>query len=569
MTTVTIAHIQKTAKLLKTEPALNIADVKGKIDNQHSSVVDRAVLMDNGDLLFSDLSPQGIKRAQNSSIKLKGLGVNACPRPTSEDVIKIIVDNGPTENQNAKSIIDIGSTQELSRTQVLFRQLLVYAHKYNTSDVHIETNDETDVAKLRIRIDGELTYIAENQFCWPASECTSVASTLVAFDAQGKWDVDRPIDSSCEVKINSDITIPIRYSHVPIKPKGLSIAIRLFDDSSTNVIPSFEELGYSESEQGLLKIIFRYPFGLVLFTGPTGSGKSTAMQAGISRVPDTKKVITFEDPVEKIIPGACQVEINKDDKTRDLPNYARIVLRQNPNVIVYGESRDLSILNHASEQADTGHLVLTTLHTNGAPEAVDRMHAMGMAWVDIAKHDHLRAIIAQRLVPKLCNSCKLPLHDAIERTWATDDHLRIWNYFKNIEGEHEAQAKNIYTKNNDQANACKECDGRGHIGRRPMIEIVILSEKDRDYISKGDVSGWIQHMKSHGWERMTDKAHKYIFRGEICPLATESYVSTPFGIDSTTFDYRAFDKAIKDAADNRIQMAMSRVQSQLTGGMAN
>ena len=211
-----------------------------------------------------------------------------------------------------------------------------------------------------------------------------------------------PQDGRIQVKMGKK-SIDLRVSTIPTN-HGESVVMRILDKSSLSL--GLPELGFLTDDQGTIERMITLPDGIMLVTGPTGSGKTTTLYACLNYInrPD-RKIITVEDPVEYQMAGINQVQVNADIGMT-FPAALRSMLRQAPNIIMIGEIRDLETASIAINASLTGHLVFSTLHTNDAPGAVARLVDMGVKPFLVATS--IRAILAQRLVRKLCTNCKHP-----------------------------------------------------------------------------------------------------------------------------------------------------------------
>ena len=262
------------------------------------------------------------------------------------------------------------------------------------SDIHIEGSDQTMI--IRNRLDGALRKVAE----YPAERFSGVSSRLKLMAHLNIMESRKPQDGRITVTLQSR-AIHMRISVVPLV-RGESIVLRLFHREDRLIRPV--DLGFPPEAVAFLRSLFQLPYGLVLVTGPTGSGKSTTLNAFLTEIKDDeKKIITMEDPVEYVIPGLDQIQVHEEIGLT-FGALLRRVLRQDPDVIMVGEIRDEETAELAVRAALTGHLVLATLHTNDAPTALNRLTDMGIPPYLVGAV--LRGVLAQRLVRKLCQECR-------------------------------------------------------------------------------------------------------------------------------------------------------------------
>ncbi len=327
--------------------------------------------------------------------------------------------------------------------------LLFQAVREHASDIHIECFEKEVL--VRFRKDGILHDVTKV----PKKVQSSVISRVKIMSQLDIAERRKPQDGSIRLKIGGR-DIDVRVSTVPTS-WGESVVMRLLYRSS--VLMSFEQLGLGGKKLRLLESLARRPHGIILVTGPTGSGKTTSLYAALQRInlPD-KKIITIEDPVEYQIQGINQIQVNsKVDLT--FANGLRSILRQDPDVILVGEIRDRETADISMNASLTGHLVFSTLHTNDSVSAVTRLADMGVEPFLIAST--LSAVVAQRLVRILCTQCK-------EQYVPLDGELaRIGGLARGFcpEGK-------IY-----RARGCHECMETGFSGRIAIFEILLIDDE--------------------------------------------------------------------------------------------
>ncbi|MDB4284007.1 GspE/PulE family protein, partial [Akkermansiaceae bacterium] len=275
--------------------------------------------------------------------------------------------------------------------------ILVDAFKMRASDIHIEPLETS--LRIRNRVDGKLVDCANH----PKKLLPAVIARLKVMSSSMSIAEKRlPQDGRIQVKMGGK-EVDLRVSSVPSN-HGESIVMRILDKSALNL--GLGQLGFFSDDQETFKELIGLPDGIILVTGPTGSGKTTTLYACLNQInkPD-KKIITVEDPVEYEMAGINQVMV-RTDIGMTFAAALRSMLRQAPNIIMVGEIRDKETAEIAIQASLTGHLVFSTLHTNDAPSAVARLADIGIKRFLVASA--VRAIIAQRLVRKLCDKCKAP-----------------------------------------------------------------------------------------------------------------------------------------------------------------
>lgn len=362
-----------------------------------------------------------IKKALDESYTVKG---------SMEDVIKSM-------DQQKVGIVAKGEEIELTKLKGMVEEppvirlvnmMIMDAVQQGVSDIHIEP--EEDKLRIRFRIDGVL----RQEQAPPQHFQSAIISRIKVLAGLDIAERRRPQDGRFHMKMGSR-AIDIRVSSVPTS-YGENIVMRLLDSSS--VLFGLEQLGFSKGVLEVYQRLLKRPNGIVLVTGPTGSGKTSTLYASLNTIntPD-KNIITIEDPVEYRLEGVRQIQVNPQVELT-FANGLRSILRQDPDVIMVGEIRDVETAEIAIQAALTGHLVFATLHTNDAPGAVTRLVDMGVEPFLIASS--LAGVIAQRLVRVFCKDCK--------------------------------------------GKGCKSCHETGYRGRIAINELMTISEEMRDLIMK-------------------------------------------------------------------------------------
>ncbi|MFY9484144.1 MAG: type II/IV secretion system protein [Patescibacteria group bacterium] len=329
--------------------------------------------------------------------------------------------------------------------------MIALAVREKASDIHLEPS-ETDF-RLRIRVDGVLKEVLS----MPLALQPPIISRIKILSKM-KIDEQRiPQDGRFDVKVLGH-DVDIRVSSLPTV-HGEKMALRLLDKSVTNY--TLEQIGLTGGNLKRVTDAIARPWGIVLVTGPTGSGKTTTLYAMLRRlISDKVNIITLEDPVEYEITGVNQTQV-KPKIGFSFAEGLRSVLRQDPNIIMVGEIRDSETASLATHAALTGHLVLTTLHTNDAPGALPRLTNMGVEPFLITSA--INAIVAQRLARRLCAHCRKPakVPAAVFE--------RVTHELANI-AEANSKPVTLY-----QAAGCKECGSSGYSGRIGIFEVLVMS----------------------------------------------------------------------------------------------
>ena len=338
----------------------------------------------------------------------------------------------------------------------LVTNMLMEAFKNKASDIHVEPL-EKDI-RIRFRMDGVMVDIEHH----PKRLHAAIIGRIKILTGTMQLDEKRvPQDGRIQMNFN-DKEVDMRVSIIPTN-NGESVVMRVLDKSSLRL--GLADLGFLSDDQASFEQLITLPDGIILVTGPTGSGKTTTLYACLNFInrPD-RKIITVEDPVEYELAGINQVMV-KEDVGMTFAAALRAMLRQAPNIIMLGEIRDLETASIAIQASLTGHLVFSTLHTNDAPSAVARLSDIGVKPFLIASA--VRAIQAQRLVRKLCADCKSP-------STLTDRELRALG----LEMSQMAEAS-IYGPN-----GCSKCRQAGFRGRMSLVEIFKIDDEVRNMINE-------------------------------------------------------------------------------------
>lgn len=364
----------------------------------------------------------------------------------------------------------------------LVNTLLFRAVKEKASDIHIEPYEKDMV--VRFRIDGILFDI----FKPPKKLQNAITSRIKVMGNLNIAEKRLPQDGRIPLKLAGK-DIDVRLSTVPTA-FGERLVMRLQDRS--NVILELEQLGFSKPSLQTIYKLLENTYGIVLVTGPTGSGKSTTLYAALQKINSIdKNIITVEDPVEQRVHGIGQIQVNSKIGLT-FASGLRAILRQDPDIIMIGEIRDLETAEIAINSSLTGHLVLSTIHTNDSAGAFPRLIDMGCEPFLIATS--LLAVVAQRLVRLLCPHCK-------ELTEPSDVDLQSLELTRDMVRGHK-----IY-----KSVGCSECNQKGYIGRTIIQELLIINEEIRSLIMQRQDAGQIKRsaikagmltMRDHGVQKV-------------------------------------------------------------------
>jgi general secretion pathway protein E len=354
--------------------------------------------------------------------------------------------------------IDVTDSDDDDAPIIRYVNAIIFkASSERASDVHIEPFE--DRLKVRFRVDGVLFDVASEDKSFQASIISRVKVMAGLNIAEKRL----PQDGRIGLKIAGK-DVDIRVSTVPTQ-FGERIVMRLLD--KTGAVLDIQQLGIDEKNVNLVMKLLQKPNGIILVTGPTGSGKTTTLYACLTYInkPDLN-ILTVEDPIEYQLDGVGQMQINsKIDFT--FANGLRAILRQDPDVVMVGEIRDGETAEIAIQASLTGHLVLSTLHTNDSAGAVTRLLDMGVEPFLVSSS--LLAVVAQRLVRRLCKHCKVAAE-------ITDEELRELGY-----NPAQVSHRQIFRHSSD---GCPQCQGTGYSGRLGIHEILVIDDEVRGQIQQ-------------------------------------------------------------------------------------
>lgn len=376
-------------------------------------------------------------------------------------------------------------------------QIIMAAVKCQASDIHFETGEHH--YRIRYRIDGVLQDTTQLS----ARMAARINARLKVMAGLDMSERRRPQDGRLRIRIQGDSTIDLRLNSMPTL-WGEKLVLRVLDGAALQ--RPIEELGFDTRQTALYLDALHRSHGLILVTGPTGSGKSVSLYSGLQTLNTGKRNISaVEDPVEIYVEGINQVAVNARIGL-DFATALRAFLRQDPDVIMVGEIRDQETADIAITAAQTGHLVLSTLHTNSALESITRLQDMGVAMYALAST--LSLVIAQRLVPRLCNHCKRPQPEIVDSCLPADMP------------EHVTGTDTFYV-----AASCASCR-HGYRGRVAIIETLPINSELRQLIRNGAPGAELeQAARAAGMTSLRQAALAHAAQGHISLADAERIAS--------------------------------------------
>ncbi len=405
-----------------------------------------------------------------------------------EEVIDQLKEAGLDKDDNEEAAFDLASDEEIASAapvRKLLNMVLLLAIKDQASDIHFEPFE--DEFKIRVRADGVLYEMVP-----PPRHLANAITTRIKVMAELDIAERRlPQDGRIELNVGGN-PVDLRVSVLPTM-FGESVVMRVLD--RTVVQLDLQKIGMDATILRRFRQIIRNPNGIVLVTGPTGSGKTTTLYSALNELNEVStKVITTEDPIEYEIDGLIQVPVNPDIEVT-FANVLRAILRHDPDVILVGEIRDYETAEIAIQSALTGHLVFSTLHTNDAPTAITRLRDMGVQPFLITAT--LEAILAQRLVRKICTECRTefePSDELLMELQLPIEQARQYSFY--------------YGK------GCARCNNSGYKGRTGIYELLEINDDVRDMItSDASVDDIRNFARTQGMTTLRESGLKLIFDG--------------------------------------------------------
>lgn len=371
----------------------------------------------------------------------------------SRSILGAVINSDETKSklQNFEQLIEVGKMGEPDANDQhivsIVDWLLQFAFEQRASDIHLEPRREK--GKIRFRIDGVLHQVHE----FPIMLMGAISSRLKSLGRMDVTDRRRPQDGRIKTKAPSGDEVEMRLSTMPTA-FGEKLVIRIFDPEI--FYKSFSDLGFSKHDVTHWKTMTENPHGIILVTGPTGSGKTTTLYSALKQLARPEfNICTIEDPIEMVDDQLNQMQVQKNIEV-DFATGIRALLRQDPDIIMIGEIRDYETADIAVQAALTGHLVLSSLHTNDAPSAVTRL--IDLSVQSFLINASLLGILAQRLVRTLCPHCKQP--KAMDK--------EVWRVLT-------APSKIKLPEKCYQAVGCDECRHTGYLGRIGIYEILPMN----------------------------------------------------------------------------------------------
>ncbi|MGE4619307.1 MAG: ATPase, T2SS/T4P/T4SS family [Planctomycetota bacterium] len=464
-------------------------------DPQNMSALDDMKFMLNVEVKGALSDPESIERAMEKYYADRSESMESLLGSIGKDDIEVLDDNRHEMMDKDQLEKDVNAAPVVK----LLNMVLLSAIKDRASDIHLEPFEKE--FKIRYRVDGVLYEMMPP----PIQLARAVISRVKVMSNLDIAETRLPQDGRIELNI-AGRPVDLRVSTLPTM-YGESVVMRVLDRGQVSL--DLQNIGLRAKDLDVLQKMIMKPNGIILVTGPTGSGKTTTLYSCLNEANDPRtKIITTEDPVEYNIDGIVQIPINEEINV----TYAaclRAILRQDPDKILVGEIRDLETAQIAVEASLTGHIVFSTLHTNDAPSSVIRLIDLGVESFLLTAT--VEAVVAQRLVRRVCDSCKVEYEP-------TDDMLM----------ELELTPSDVQGRTFFYGKGCKECNGSGYKGRIALFEIMIMSDRMRDRIMDGASTQELQSVaREEGMTTLRDAGLLHIYDGitTIEEVVKETFVS--------------------------------------------
>jgi type IV pilus assembly protein PilB len=406
-----------------------------------------------------------------------------------KDMLEVIEAEQVKSDETEVAAADLMRQAEDAPVVKMTNMILIQAIQEGASDIHL--NPEETELRIRFRVDG----ILRDSFHLPKNLQEAIISRIKILSSIDIAEHRVPQDGKLRIKVSDGREIDVRVSTLP-SAYGENIVLRVLDKSAA--LMKLANLGFEEDVLTTFEKLLSNSYGIILVTGPTGSGKTTTLYAALNQLSTVEKnIITLEDPIEYKLPLIRQSQVN-EKAGMTFAKGLRAILRQDPDIVLVGEIRDTETAAIAVQAALTGHLVLSTLHTNSAAVAVTRLADMGIEPFLISTA--VLGVQAQRLVRKICTECKEEFH-------ADYSYLKL-DYLKRFGLDIDWKTVKFF-----HGKGCKKCKGSGYKGRMSIMEVFSVSERIRELILKGgsaddinraaiedgmrpvSVDGWIKVLK--------------------------------------------------------------------------
>ena len=478
-------------------------------------------IMEDGSIITADPDAPQVEAARAL------LGLKREPfqvRPAMPEVVRAALRRLDEDEIGEEFMIEDDRTEtDVSR---LFLSILDAAITRDASDIHFEMRGGD--GSIRFRVNGQM--IDYDRIS--ARETVAIGNYL--FNAEAKrgslqFNTYMPLNASAQFPVRGQ-TVATRFATAP-DIRGVDIFVRIWRPDA-DAWP-LEDLGYTPLQRDLLREAFARPYGVIVFSGPTGSGKSTSMSAVLETLPTSLKVVSLEEPVERELPNVSHIAISDITEHGGWENLRGGLNRWDSNVNVLGEIKDRETADSIKDLVTAGKLTVTTLHASNVLAVPMRMEDLGVDHSMLCDPNFLVLLINQRLVAELCPACKTPLVDAdhVDR----DSRYRFSRLF-------EGEMSRIFVR----GPGCAECNNSGVVGRVLAAEMAMIDEMSLNFIRDRDSLRWRRELIAHGWRPITDHMLRHVRAGRVDPVDAERAAGRLDATETPVFDYRQRGELVGD-----------------------
>ena len=478
-------------------------------------------VMEDGSIITADPDAPQVEAARAL------LGMKRIPfqvRPATSEVVRAALRRLDEDEIGDDLMIEDDRTEtDVSR---LFLSILDAAISREASDIHFEMRGSE--GSIRFRVNGQM--IEYDRIS--ARETVAIGNYL--FNAEAKrgslqFNTYMPLNASAHFPVRGQ-TVATRFATAP-DIRGVDIFIRIWRPDA-DALP-LENLVYTPLQRDLLREAINRPYGVIVFSGPTGSGKSTSMSAALETVSPSLKVVSLEEPVERELPNVTHIAISDVTEHGGWENLRSGLNRWDSNINVLGEIKDRETADSIKDLVTAGKLTITTLHASNVLAVPARMADLGVDHSLLCDPNFLVLLINQRLVAELCAACRMPFDDADHVD--QDSRHRFGRLF-------EGETARIFMR----GGGCAECSNSGVVGRILAAEMVMIDEASLDFIRNRDPLRWRRHLTAQGWRPITDHMLRHVRAGRVDPVDAERAAGRLDATETPVFDYRAREELVGD-----------------------
>ena len=422
----------------------------------------------------------------------------------------------------------VGQDHTLTPTEVedTFRELLRQALARDASDIHFEVRG--DRGATRFRVNGEMQEFRLAGQAFPRQMIIMIGNYLfnrLAKRGARQFVTSRPLNASAQTKVD-DQTVALRFATAP-DIRGVDIYVRIWRPDAKAL--QLEDLGYRADHVAMLREAIRRPYGAIVFSGPTGSGKSSSLTALLDDMPvaerERRKIISLEEPVERELPHVTHVSVSNIVEEGGWKALLGGLNRWDSNINVLGEIKDAETAEAIENLATAGKLTLTTIHASNVLSIPARMEDLGVDHKFLFDRNFLVLLVNQRLVPRLCADCRVPIVDhagvaaVLQRASAASDGAgEDWR--ARLERFSAVAGDGVHVR----GHGCDACQGTGIVGRVLVAELVMMDDPSRYHVRERDWEGWRLNLEAAGWQSIRSQAVDYVRQGAVDPTDVERQV---------------------------------------------